>query len=160
MSTRYFAIRLVAGVLIAIALGCGGGGGGGSGLPTTGTTTSVEFGYLAATAIDEAVRAAYPQCVSRVGRTHIHPSWRSFGRVNLIAMGAGEWRIVFDDVPVGIENRIRISDSNACDTDPNGASTENVLANGTLLTRVVETPGEGPEPGLAFRVAADGVVTP
>lgn len=160
MSTRRFAIRFVAGVIVATALGCGGGGGGGSGLPTSGTTTSVEFRYLAATAIDEDVQAAFPQCVSGVARTHIHPSWRSFDRINLMAMGAGEWRIAFNDVPVGIEDRIRISDPNACDTDPNGASTENVRANGVLLVRVVTTPGNGLEPGLAFAVAADGVVTP
>ena len=41
-----------------------------------------------------------------------------------------------------------------------GASTERVSANGTLLTRVVDTPGSGIEPGLAFEVAADGSVTP
>jgi hypothetical protein len=35
-----------------------------------------------------------------------------------------------------------------------------VSANGTLLTRVVDTPGNGIEPGLAFEVAANGSVTP
>ena len=48
----------------------------------------------------------------------------------------------------------------ACATDPNGASTENVFANGILLTDIVGTPGNGTEPGLAFTVAADGTVTP
>ncbi|MEE8147710.1 MAG: hypothetical protein V3T24_08915 [Longimicrobiales bacterium] len=41
-----------------------------------------------------------------------------------------------------------------------GASTEGVSANGTVLTRVVDTPGTGIEPGLAFEVAAEGSVTP
>lgn len=45
-------------------------------------------------------------------------------------------------------------------TDPNGASTMNVFANGVLLTRIVDTPGNGTEPGLAFTVSASGGVTP
>jgi len=41
-----------------------------------------------------------------------------------------------------------------------GASTVNVSANGVLLLRVVDTPGSGVEPGLAFAVAADGSIDP
>ena len=63
-------------------------------------------------------------------------------------------------VQVGSEQRIRISDPNACALNATGASTDGVSANGTLLTRVVDTPGSGVEPGLAFEVAADGSVTP
>ena len=58
------------------------------------------------------------------------------------------------------DQRIRISDPNACALNATGASTDGVSANGTLLTRVVDTPGSGIEPGLAFEVAADGSVTP
>lgn len=36
----------------------------------------------------------------------------------------------------------------------------NVFANGVLLTRIVDTPGNGTEPGLAFTVSASGGVTP
>ena len=78
----------------------------------------------------------------------------------MTAAAADRWQITFDDVPVDSEQRIRISDPNACRTDPNGASTTNIFANGVLLTRVVDTPGNGTEPGLAFTVAAGGVVTP
>jgi hypothetical protein len=41
-----------------------------------------------------------------------------------------------------------------------GASTEGVMANGVTLNRVVDTPGSGIEPGLAFSVSPDGIVTP
>ena len=76
------------------------------------------------------------------------------------AVAPNRWEITFTDVPFGSEQRIRISDPNACSLNATGASTEGVSANGTLLIRVVDTPGSGIEPGLAFVVAADGSVTP
>lgn len=95
-----------------------------------------------------------------VGATHLHPSWRSFEKVNFIAYGPMEWRRTFTDVPVGERLRLRVSDANTCHLDPNGATTENVFANEVQLHRVVETPGNGPEPGLSFLVEADGTVKP
>ena len=83
-----------------------------------------------------------------------------FSRIDMTAVGSDRWEITFSDVPVGFEQRIRISDPNTCATDPNCASTQNVFANGVLLTRVVDTPGNGTEPGLAFAVATDATVTP
>lgn len=62
-------------------------------------------------------------------------------------------------MPVGSEQRIRVGDPNTCAENPTGASTEDVTANGVLLTRIVDTPGSGIEPGLAFSAAADGTVT-
>ena len=146
-------------VLLAAWLipGCGGGSGSN---PTAVVLTTVQFAYRAATAIDPQVRANFPGCVANVGSSHIHPSWQSFQRVNMTAVGADRWEITFSNVPVGMESRIRVSDPNACDSDPNGASTENVFANEVRLTRVVDTPGNGTEPGLAFTVTADGTVTP
>ena len=125
-----------------------------------GVATTVEFVYLAATAIDPAVQQAFPGCVSGVGQTHIHPGWRDFVRVDMTAVGADRWEIAFDDVPVGEAQRIRISDPNVCAQNPTGAATENVFANDVELTRIVETPGSGIEPGLGFTVAEDGTVTP
>lgn len=123
-------------------------------------TASVRFVYRAATTTDPAILARFPGCVQAVGATHIHPSWRGYARELLERAAADRWEAAFDDVPVGSEQRVRISDPNACDTDPNGASVENVFANGMLLTRVVDTPGNGIEPGLAFSVSADGRVSP
>ena len=125
-----------------------------------GTTTTVRFVYAATTALNPSVHQQFPKCVEGVGHTHIHPSWQNYARINMSAFLSDRWEISFTDVPVGPEQRIRISDPNTCATDPNGASTVNVRANDVLLTQVVDTPGNGMEPGLAFRVAADGHVTP
>ena len=95
-----------------------------------------------------------------VGETHIHLSWRNFEKVNFQEYGAMEWRRTFADVPVGRRVSIRVSDANYCNRDPNGATTENVFANGVQLHSVVDTPGNGPEPGLSFLVEADGTVKP
>ncbi len=154
--------RLIVAALVALAACVEGntapppdnGGGGG------GATATVLFAYEAPTAVDPAVAAQFPRCVNGVGRTHIHPSWRGFSRIDMTAVGSDRWEIRFTDVPTGLDQSLRISDPNACRSDPNGASTANVFANGVRLLRVVGTPGNGTEPGLAFRVAAGGTVTP
>ena len=150
-------LRLVTAVFM-LGLACSGGDSNNPVAPMP--SARVEFVYRAATAADAAVRAAFLDCVAGVGVTHIHPGWRDFFRINLTAVGDDRWEITFTDVPVDSEQRIRISDPNTCDSDPNGASTENVFANGVRLTRIVDTPGNGIEPGLAFSVTADGTVTP
>lgn len=95
-----------------------------------------------------------------VGETHIHLSWRNFEKVNFMKYGPMEWRRTFTGVPVGTRLKIRVSDANYCDRDPNGATTENVFANEVQLRNVVDTPGNGLEPGLSFQVEADGTVIP
>lgn len=72
---------------------------------------------------------------------------------------ANRWEITFENVPTDGEQRIRISDPNVCAMNSTGASTEGVMANGVTLNRVVDTPGSGIEPGLAFSVSPDGIVT-
>ena len=94
-----------------------------------------------------------------VGRTHIHPSWRSFARIDMTA-AADRWEISFNDVPANARQSIRVSDGNACDQNATGAATRNVFANDVLLVDVVPTPGSGTEPGLAFTVSSNGRVTP
>lgn len=154
--------RRLAPALVSIALLAFGGAGcpNDDGNPTGSGFARVTFQYLAPTVTDPDVAAQFPDCVQGVGQTHIHPGWRGFARRDMTVAGQDRWEAVFDDVPVGTEQRIRISDPNACATDPNGASTDNVFANGRRLTRIVPTPGNGQEPGLAFTVAADGSVTP
>ena len=139
--------------------GCGASGSD-NGPASPSLQTVVRFVYEASTSTDPTVAANFMGCVSGVGFTHIHPSWRNFDRFALDVVAADRWEIVFSDVPVGSEQRLRISDPNACLTDLNGASTDNVFANGVRLTRIVDTPGNGIEPGLAFSVDAAGVVTP
>ncbi len=146
-------------VLVAFAIACGGGGSGPTSPPAPAAFATVAFVYQAATILDPDVQQDFPGCVLAVGGTHIHPGWQGFNRLDMMAAG-DRWQITLNDVPVNREQRIRISDPNGCRTDPNGASTTNVFANGVLLTRIVDTPGNGTEPGLAFTVAADGTVTP
>lgn len=128
--------------------------------PTSPNTVAVQFVYLAPTTIDPDVRNRFPGCVSRVGQTTIRPSWRNYQPFPLFVDTPQRWSVTFTDVPVGTENRIRINDPNACEFDENGASTEGVIAGNVRLTRVVNTPGNGPEPGLSFVVDRDGRVSP
>ena len=144
-------------VVVVILLGLPACGDDATGLDGSAT---VVFSYMAPTATDPAVAAMFPQCVQGVNVTHLHAGWHDFEVFALVAMGPDRWEITFTDVPVGSEQRIRISDPNTCALNTTGASTEGVSANGTVLTRVVDTPGNGIEPGLAFEVAADGSITP
>jgi hypothetical protein len=124
------------------------------------TTATVEFGYAAPTAADQAIAMQFPACFQGVNQTHIHPSWREYEASLLTADGSDRWVITFDDVPVGVEQRFRINDPNNCDLNATGATTTDITANGVTLTRVVDTPGSGIEPGLAFTVSGNGAVTP
>ena len=144
-------------VVLGILLGLPACGNDSTGPPAFAT---VVFSYIAPTATDPAVAAMFPQCVQGVNVTHLHAGWSDFQAFPLTAMGPDRWEITFINVPVASEQRIRISDPNTCALNATGASTEGVSANGTLLTRVVDTPGTGIEPGLAFEVAANGSVTP
>jgi hypothetical protein len=128
--------------------------------PTPSTTATVRFIYRASTAPRTDLPAAAQGCVQGVGRTHIHPSWRSFARIDMTPVGGDRWEISFSDVPTDARQSIRVSDGNVCDENPTGAATRNVFANDVLLTQVVPTPGSGTEPGLAFSVSSNGRVTP
>lgn len=143
---------------VLLPLACGGSDSGPSAPPTLG---SVTFEYRAATDPNAQIRDEFPECFSLVGNTHIHPSWQGFARISLTRQGPELWTRTFDDAPVDVELRVRVSDRNTCsDANPTGASTENVFANGVRLIRIVDTPGTGIEPGLAFTLLADGTVMP
>ncbi len=124
------------------------------------TAVTVRFVYRGSTTPRTDLPPAAQECVQGVGRTHIHPSWRSFARVDMTPVGGDRWEIAFSDVPPNVRQSIRVSDGNACDENPTGAATRNVFANEVLLVEVVPTPGSGTEPGLAFTVSSDGRVTP
>jgi len=123
-------------------------------------TATVRFVYRAATTPRTDLPPSARDCVLGVGRTHIHPSWRGFDRIDMSPIGADRWEIAFSDVPVNVRQSIRVSDGNACDENATGAATRNVFANDVLLVEIVPTPGSGIEPGLAFTVSANGRVTP
>jgi hypothetical protein len=52
----------------------------------------------------------------------------------------------------------RVNDQNACDENPTGAVTRNVLVNDLKLIQNATTPGNGDEPGFAFTIAPNGTV--
>ena len=121
---------------------------------------TVRFDYRAPTEVDPQVIEDHPSCAQLVGLTHIHPSWRRYEVIALKAEGPELWTWTFDDVPLG-ENKIRVSDRNACTINATGAVTATVVyANDVLLTKRVGTPGTGTEPGFGFTLVEDGAVVP
>jgi hypothetical protein len=124
----------------------------------TAMTATVLIAYSAPT--QPTLPASVQDCVRGVGATHVHPSWRGFVAVTMRIAAADRFELSLDDVPVNQRVSIRVSDANACLENPTGAATRNVSANGIRLIDIVTTPGSGPEPGLAFTIAADGRVTP
>lgn len=154
-------MRLLVVTLALTALGCGGGSDMSPTSPgPSAPRATVRFVYRARTTPRTDLPPSLNSCVNGVGRTHIHPSWRSFILVPLNATGPEQWEITFDDVPVDMRQAVRVSDGNVCDENPTGAAMRNIFANDVLLTGIVTTPGSGPEPGLAFTVDASGRVTP
>ncbi len=102
--------------------------------------------------------ASAQACVAGVGVTHTHPSWRNFAAVPMQAVPPDRYEISFDDVPVTTQVSFRVNDQNACDENPTGAVTRNILVNDVRLIQNTITPGSGPEPGFAFSVGRNGSI--
>jgi hypothetical protein len=94
---------------------------------------------------------------------HLTGEWNDFRVLEMRATADGlGYRGVASDVPIGDLHTIVMIDPAMCNVDQTtlGAVTQRVSANGVLLTTVTPV-GAGPaRPGLSFRVAADGTVTP
>jgi hypothetical protein len=114
---------------------------------------------MGATARRSDLPASAQACVSGVGATHTHPSWRSFAGIPLQPVHPDRYEISFTDVPVNTRVSFRVNDQNACDENPTGAVTRNVLANDVRLIQNTTTPGNGDEPGFAFAVAPNGAIS-
>ena len=128
--------------------------------PAPGSTlTTVRIVFLGATARRSDLPASAQACVSGVGATHTHPSWRAFAAIPLQAVPPDRYEILFNDVPINMRVSFRVNDQNACDENPTGAVTRNVLVNDIRLVQNATTPGNGDEPGFAFTIAANGNVT-
>jgi hypothetical protein len=69
------------------------------------------------------------------------------------------YEIAFTDVPVNARVLFRVNDQNACDENPTGAVTRNVLVNNIRLIQNATTPGNGDEPGFAFTIAPNGAIS-
>jgi hypothetical protein len=121
-------------------------------------TPTVRIVFLGSTTRRSDLPSSAQPCVSGVGATHIHPSWRTFAGIALPAVPPDRYEITFNDVPIGTRVSFRINDQNACDENPTGAVTRNVFANDVRLIQNTTTPGNGDEPGYALTVDANGAI--
>jgi hypothetical protein len=152
---RVFAVALALGTL-----GCDESNGPSSPTPPSGSTTAtVRIVFMGATVRRSDLPASAQACVSGVGATHTHPSWRSFAGIPLQPVPPDRYEISFTDVPVNTRVSFRVNDQNACDENPTGAVTRNVLANDVRLIQNTTTPGNGDEPGFAITVAPNGAIS-
>ena len=122
-------------------------------------TATVRIVFMGPTARRSDLPPSAQACVSGVGVTHTHPSWRGFAAIPLQAVPPDRYEITFTDVPVNTRVSFRINDQNSCDENPTGAVTRNVLVNNVRLIQNTTTPGNGDEPGYAFMVTPNGTVT-
>jgi hypothetical protein len=115
--------------------------------------------FLGSTTRRSDLPASAQACVSGVGATHTHPSWRNFAGIPLQPVPPDRYEITFTDVPVHTRASFRINDQNSCDENPTGAVTRNVLVNDVRLVQNATTPGNGDEPGFAFSIASNGTIS-
>ncbi len=153
MSARAFAVALS-----LAALGCDEPSDSSVTSPTS-TTATVRIVFMGATARRSDLPASAQACVNGVGVTHTHPSWRNFASLAMQAVPPDRYEISFADVPVNSRVSFRVNDQNACDENPTGAVTRNVLANDVRLIQNTTTPGNGDEPGFAFIVSPSGAIS-
>jgi hypothetical protein len=152
-------ILAVAAAVSLSAVGCDDTNGPGSPTQPASTTTTVRIVFLGSTARRADLPPSAQPCVSGVGATHTHPSWRDFAGIPLQPVSPGRYEISFTDVPVNTRVSFRVNDQNACDENPTGAVTRNVFANDIPLIQNATTPGNGDEPGFAFTIAPSGTIT-
>jgi hypothetical protein len=153
---RVFALASAVGLAI---LGCNDANTPSSPTGPGSTTSTVRIVFLGSTARRTDLPPSAQPCVNGVGATHIHPSWRNFAGIPLQPVPPDRYEITFTDLPVGTRVSFRVNDQNACDENPTGAVTRNVLANDVRLAQNTTTPGNGDEPGYAFTVAPDGTIS-
>ena len=129
------------------------------GSPTPPTTATVRIVFQGSTTRRSDLPASAQVCVSGVGSTHVHPSWRDFAAINLQPVPPDRYEITFSDVPAGTRVTFRVNDQNSCDENATGAVTRNIFANDVRLVQNTTTPGNGDEPGYALTVAATGAIS-
>jgi hypothetical protein len=155
---RAFALAIA--VLLVGTIGCRDDGSPSSPSAVGGASVAtVRFVFLGATARRNDLPASAQACVSGVGVTHMHPSWRSFDAIPLQAVPPDRYQLTLNDVPTNTPVSFRVNDQNSCDENPTGAVTRNVFANDVRLIQNATTPGNGDEPGYRMTVTANGTVT-
>jgi len=123
------------------------------------TIATVRIVFMGATSRRSDLPASAEACVNGVGATHTHPSWRTFAGIPMQPVPPDRYEISFADVPVNTRVSFRVNDQNACDENPTGAVTRNVLVNDVRLIQNTTTPGNGDEPGYAFTIAPNGTIS-
>jgi hypothetical protein len=123
------------------------------------TMATVRIVFMGATSRRADLPASAQACVNGVGATHTHPSWRSFASIPMQPVPPDRYEISFADVPVNTRVSFRVNDQNACDENPTGAVTRNILVNDVRLIQNTTTPGNGEEPGYAFTIASNGTIS-
>jgi hypothetical protein len=152
--------RAIALALSLMALGCDESTGPSAPtVPPGSTAATVRIVFMGATARRSDLPASAQACVSGVGATHTHPSWRNFAAIPLQPVPPDRYEISFTDVPVDTRVSFRVNDQNACDENPTGAVTRNVFVNDIRLIQNTTTPGNGDEPGFAFTIAPNGTIS-
>ena len=127
--------------------------------PSPSATATVRIVFQGSTARRADLPASAQACVSGVGATHAHPSWRNFATIPLQPVPPDRYEITFTDVPVDARVSFRVNDQNSCDENPTGAVTRNIFANDVRLVQNTTTPGNGDEPGYAMTVTASGSIS-
>ena len=149
----------LAGLLAIAVAGCDGDDAGTPFGPTGPGTATVQIVFMGATARRTDLPSSAQACVTGVGATHVHPSWRNFGTVAMQPVPPDRYELTFADVPVNTRVSFRVNDQNACDENPTGAVTRNVLVNSVRLAQNATTPGNGDEPGFAFSITPTGAIS-
>jgi hypothetical protein len=127
--------------------------------PPQSTTPTIRVVFAGSTTRRSDLPASAAACVSGVGATHIHPSWRGFAASPLQPVPPDRYEITLADVPIGTRVTFRVNDQNFCDENPTGAVTRNIFANDIRLVQNATTPGNGDEPGYAVTVDASGRIS-
>ena len=122
-----------------------------------GISVTVRIIFEGATQLESDLPPAALPCVTGVGATHVHPSWRNFAAVPMIPVPPTRYELVFTDTPINTRVSFRVNDQNFCDENATGAVTTNVIVNNVRLNQNTITPVD--EPGFAFTVGPDGTVT-
>ena len=98
----------VLGVVFA-ALGCRESTTPTSPAPIGASVATVRIVFLGATARRADLPASAAACLSGVGATHTHPSWRGFAAIPLQPVPPDRYEISFTDVPVGTRVSFRVN---------------------------------------------------
>jgi len=127
--------------------------------PSNATVGTIRLVFLGPPTRRSDLPSSAQGCVSGVGATHAHPSWRNFAVVPLQPVPPSRYELTFTDAPLNTRVSFRVNDQNWCDQNPTGAVTRDILVNDVRLVQNTTTPGNGEEPGFAFTISSNGTIS-